>query len=252
MNETINQSLFNATNSTIVEFAADYTALLPTLIQQGDLAATIVGLILFFVLLVLVNKLSGVLLAIIKKTIVFVIVFLVLYHYIPVFIDKVAVEGWTIQNILIGFSGSAICVLALALASMALFKRTKSAITQKPETNVQSQRSIRNILLYMIVAQFGVFSSVTLAAPTVGVGVTILVVFIVGSLLFVRQVYPDYKQGLTHLGIAVGAAFILSLVLGVFWGNQELTKLLSITYFESDSLVAFVTSIAVSLFAGKN
>lgn len=272
--------LLNNTNSSLVsatDFASSYIGSMPSLIQQGDLVAIILGLILFFIALVVINKLSSILLAVIRRSIVFIITFIVLYTYIPVFIDKIMIEGFTIQNILIGVAGSIVCLFAFTIASIALFKDAKQVVKEKRQAQsiqpIQSEseeliieqredgsfsllsfahdKSLLNLLTYLTVAQFGVFSSVTLAAPNVKVGLSLLVLFVIASLIFIKQSYKDYKKGLSHLAIAFIVGFILSLLLGTMWGNQTISQLLSMQYFSSDSLVALITGMAVSLFAGS-
>ncbi|MBW2970870.1 hypothetical protein KY320_01785 [Candidatus Woesearchaeota archaeon] len=266
-------ALNNSTNATIsgLSFVKEYVFSLPVLIRQGDVAATIIALIVFFILLVIVNKLSTFLLAIIRRTIILAITMLILYAYVPVFLDKIAVEGFTIQNIVIGIVGGLLCLFAFLLAIRSLLKDTKQAIIlrrEEPaeviqETSIEQpaafesfsqfahDKSIHQLLIYTTVAQFGVFSSVTLAAPNIKVGITMLTVFFLASLVFIKQSYKQYKIGLVHLAVAFGVGVGLSLLLGVFWSDQKLSQLLSLDYFKSDSLVALITGMAVSLFAGS-
>lgn len=265
--------LLNSTNSSIasMEFVRAYIDSIPSLMQQGDLVAIILGLIFFFIVLVIINKLSSILLVVIKRTIVFVITFLILYTYVPVFINKIMIEGFTIQNILIGVAGTIVCLVAFSIASIELFKDAKKVVKQKQEMQPESEeviieqrddgsftfqsltkdKSLLNLLTYLTVAQFGVFSSVTLAAPNVKIGLSLLVLFVIASLIFIKQSYKDYKRGLVHLAIAFIVGFVLSLLLGTMWGNQTISQLLSIEYFSSDSLVALITGMAVSLFASS-
>ncbi len=51
--------------------------------------------------------------------------------------------------------------------------------------------------------------------------------------------------------MALVVVVILSGLLGHVWGGDSFNELLSVAYFISDSLVAFVTGIAVSLFMGS-
>jgi hypothetical protein len=263
----------NNTNNTVTpaQFAQSYFQSFPSLIQQGDLSATILALILFFIALVIINKLSSILLAIIKRTIVFIITSLILYKYIPVFIDKIMLEGFTIQNLLIGFSGSLICIAAFTIATINLFKHTKKAIGEQKLQQVKEKdvekivaeeapftfgsltkdKSLLSLLTYLTVAEFGVFSSVTMAAPNVKVGISFFIIFLIASIVFIKQSYKNYKKGLAHLVIALIVGFALSLLLGTLWGNQPISNLISLNYFSSDSLVALISGMAVSLFAGS-
>ena len=263
----VSNNLLNNTNSSVVtglEFAKGYFNSLPQLIFQGDLAATILALILFFIFLVVVNKLSSLLLVIIKRTIIFIITFLILKEFTPIFVSRFLEQGFTAENILIGVLGILICLLAFMIATLALFKDTRRAfrgeehIDQIEEQSIPTSfleitqdRSLLNVLIYLVVAEFGVFSSVTLAAPNVNVGVAFLFVFLVAAVVFISQSYHNYKVGLFHLAMVFVVGFSLSLLLGVMWGNQTLPELLSLAYFTSDSLVALITGMAVSLFAGS-
>lgn len=265
----------NSTNSSVVsgmDFARGYFGSLPALIQQGNIVAIILGLIIFFIGLVIINKLSTLLLTIIKRAIVFIITLLILYVYIPVFINKILLEGFTTQNLLIGLAGAVICVFAFSIATISLFKHTKKVIKEQgfkplfitePKADIEPDeepftlRSITkdkgflNLLTYMTVAQFGVFSSITLAAPNVKVGVTFFIIFLIASFVFIKQSYKNYKKGLLHFGIAIIVGFILSVILGNVWRNHTFSELLSAAYFASDSLIALVTGMVVSLFAGS-
>ncbi|MFH1399285.1 MAG: hypothetical protein ABIG95_04185 [Candidatus Woesearchaeota archaeon] len=254
---------FNNTNATTAQFATSYVNNLPQLIFDGDLAATMLSLILFFILLWLVNKLSSILLAVVKRTIIFIITFLILREYIPLFTTRILTEGFTPENALFGLAGILLCFVAFTIATLALLKDTKRAIRRDEAaphqeesvsfklSDISKDRSLLNVLIYLIVAEFGVFSSVTLAAPNVRVGIVFLAVFLVASLVFIKQSYHNYKIGLSHLAVVLVVGFFVSILLGLLWGNQTLGEILSINYFTSDALVALITGVAVALFAGS-
>jgi hypothetical protein len=113
------------------------------------------------------------------------------------------------------------------------------------------EKSLLAVLAYLLVAEFGVFSSFTTAAPNPTVGLAFFVVFLGGALLFLRNNYKDYNQGLKHLGVAVLAGFALSVILGHYWNAIPLADLFSVKYFATSSLVALVTGVAVSLVLGS-
>lgn len=117
--------------------------------------------------------------------------------------------------------------------------------------SIQDDRSLLAVLSYSIIAQFGVFSGVTLSAPTVEVGMIFFAVFFVGAFIFIKTSYHSYSRGVMHLIFAFGFGVILSVLLGHFWATIPLEEMLSINYFTSPSLVALVTGIAVSLLLGS-
>jgi hypothetical protein len=71
------------------------------------------------------------------------------------------------------------------------------------------------------------------------------------AFIFIKTTYYSYAVGLGHL--AVGAIFgiVLSIGLGHLWVGTPLELLLSLEYFATNSLVAFITGLAVSLFMGS-
>jgi hypothetical protein len=127
-----------------------------------------------------------------------------------------------------------------------------SGIFELPNLDMLTDdKSIGAVIVYLVIAQFGVFSSKTIAASTTQVGLGFFIIFIIAALLFVRQSYKDYKRGLRHLAIAFVFGWALSVILGHFWGGYPLDQLLSFRYFTSDSLVALITGLSLSLFMGS-
>jgi TRAP-type C4-dicarboxylate transport system permease small subunit len=118
-------------------------------------------------------------------------------------------------------------------------------------SQLMNDRSLMAVISYVVVAEFGVFSGVTVAAPSVQVGMAFAVVFFLAAFVFIRTTYHNYVKGLAHLVIASIFGVSLSLILGHFWVNIPLKELLSLNYFKSIPLVAFITGIAVSLFMGS-
>ncbi len=125
------------------------------------------------------------------------------------------------------------------------FKQVFSVNTLKDD------RTLGAILAYLVVAEFGVFSSKTIAAPSALVGLGFFAAFMIAAVLFISQSYSDKRRGMHHFIIAFVVGGMLSLLLGHFWGNYPLEQLFSLGYFATDSLVAFVTGIALSLFMGS-
>jgi hypothetical protein len=117
-------------------------------------------------------------------------------------------------------------------------------------SNLKSDKSLGAVLAYLVVAQFGVFSSKTMPAPSFQVGIAFFVLFIIAGLFFIHFTYHNYLTGLRHLGMAIIIGTIIAMVLGYFWGNIPLDQLLSPAFFQTDALVALVTGLALSLFMG--
>lgn len=137
-----------------------------------------------------------------------------------------------------------------ALARSGIFSK-ESFSTSAFTSSLKDDRSVLAVLSYVIITEFGVFSSVTIAAPAPFIGMLFAGIFFVGAFVFIKTTYHSYVKGMTHLIIASIFGLILSILLGHFWVQVPLEMLLSIDYFKSPSLVAFVTGIAVSLFMGS-
>ncbi len=104
------------------------------------------------------------------------------------------------------------------------------------------------MLTYIVIAEFGVFSSKTIPAPTENIGFGFFIIFMMAAFLFIKQSYREYRRGITHFAAATAFGSALSIILGHFWGNYPLEQLLSLSYFATDSLVALVTGLSLSLF----
>jgi len=117
--------------------------------------------------------------------------------------------------------------------------------------SLKSDKTIGAVIAYIIIAEFGVFSSKTIAAPTVEAGLLFFVGFLLASVVFIRLTYHDYWRGLRHLAAALIIGGALSLILGYFWGAIPFDHLLSLSYFTTDALVALITGLALSLFMGS-
>jgi hypothetical protein len=112
-------------------------------------------------------------------------------------------------------------------------------------------RSILTVFTYIIVSQFGVFSSVTIAAPNVMAGALLFIGFMISAFIFIRKTYHSYLIGVSHLFIGIIFSLSLSIFLGNFWSEIPLNILLSIDYFTTPALVATVTGVAIALFMGS-
>ncbi len=278
----------------------DYVSSLPQEMLAGNVFAVSSVLIFAYITILLINKLTGLLIFVLKKVILAVIISLAFYMFLQGLYLKVLTEGFTTDLIILGVAGTLIGFLALFISLYAAFSsvkvarrkkqkvevksgitksadlKTTSEITEKTgeiETTIKTQttgevkdrnfgemlsmQSITNdktlgaVLAYLIVAQFGVFSSKTIAAPTAEVGLGFFIAFMIAALFFIQHSYKDYKKGVFHLAAAFVVGIILSIILGHYWGNYPVEQLLSIAYFSTDSLVAFVTGLALSLFMGS-
>lgn len=118
-------------------------------------------------------------------------------------------------------------------------------------TALKNDKRIGAVIAYIIIAEFGVFSSKTIAAPSIETGIVFFGAFILASLIFIKLTYHNYWKGVRHLAAAILIGGFLSIVLGFFWGGIPLEHLISPVYFTTDALVALVTGLALSLFMGS-
>ena len=118
-------------------------------------------------------------------------------------------------------------------------------------SNLVSDTSLGAVLAYLVIAQFGAFSSKTMPAPTFQVGIAFFVIFLIAGLIFIHFTYNNYLTGVRHQVMAILIGTIIARVLGHFWGNIPLDQLLSRTFFQTDALGVLVTGLALSLFMGQ-
>ena len=127
---------------------------------------------------------------------------------------------------------------------------TKQALTPKGILASFQDRSLLAVLSYMVVAEFGVISGVTISAPNEQVGLLFFAMFLIASLIFIKSTYHNYLTGLKHLFAALLIGATLSVILSNVWLSVPIEHLLSLAYFKTNALVALVTGLAVSLFMG--
>ncbi|MBD3204248.1 hypothetical protein GF327_08180 [Candidatus Woesearchaeota archaeon] len=130
-------------------------------------------------------------------------------------------------------------------------KQTSNIKDMFTKHSLKSDKSLVTVLIYLIVAEFGVFSSPTLAAPNIKVGLLMFLIFIIGIILFVRKSYSNLKTGYTYLVSSFVVGIFFAFILGIVWGSIPIEKLLSLDFFASDSLIALISGMSVSLFAGS-
>ncbi|MBU0758563.1 MAG: hypothetical protein KKF44_10935 [Nanoarchaeota archaeon] len=269
----------------------DYFLNLPNAVGQGDIASMIIAVLLFFVLIFVVNKLTTLLLELLKRTLLLIIVILVMVDFIPRYLAVLQSEGAGFGTILIGVGALLISGTGLFIASRSLFRSAKKHIedmkfrkehwgktdyAQKlkgmdvtnsrieheeahtenvkdmfSKESLKSDKSLITVLIYLIVAQFGVFSSPTLSAPNEKVGIMLFLIFAVGIFFFVKKTYKDQKVGFTYLAATFIVGIVFSFFLGSVWGNASIMELFSLNFFKSDSLIALISGMSVSMFAGS-
>jgi hypothetical protein len=303
----------------IVTYATEYIDTLPAAVLQGDVFALTITLIAFFIAVVIINKLTGMLVVFLKKAILFMIVTLAFWQFITMFFFRVTTEGLTDDTIIFGSAGFIIGFIALSISLFVAFRSfvearegpvtvipvtdgtvvitstvpgtipapaapETTAIAPAPQipaevsmpgtsgtvevpaaegggtfsavketlsvSNLKNDRSLGAVLAYLIIAQFGVFSSKTIPAPTFQVGLTFFALFLVAGIFFIHFTYNNYLTGLRHLVLAVIVGTIVSLILGYFWAGIPSETLFSPAFFQTDALVALVTGLALSLFMG--
>ncbi len=125
------------------------------------------------------------------------------------------------------------------------------ALTAKNIFSSFHDRSLLAVLSYMVVAEFGVISGVTISAPSASIGLVFFAMFLVAALIFIKSTYHNYLTGLKHLFVALLVGSVLSVILSHVWLGVPLENLLALTYFQTNALVALVTGLAVSLFMGS-
>ncbi len=276
---------FNTTsNMSAASFAAGYGKELPALAAQGDFFALVVLFNLGFICLVIVNKLTGAVLLIVRHAIVLIITGFGAVLFYRTFQARAAL-GMTFGTMVFGTFGTALCIVGLVYSVYSLVTRVRqslrrmkaSALGAPAETResllsskrmndapdelsfkemfgksaLKGEKSLLSVLAFVVVAQFGVFSSMTIAAPNVKTGMMLLAFFLVAAFLFIRQGYRSYRTGLMHLGFTLAIGFALSVTLGAAWNEVALRELLSLAYFRSESLIALISGMALSLFAGS-
>ncbi len=279
----ISADLMNITNTTnLVNFAQSYAYSLPNLILQGDLLAIIIGSIVFLVGIFLVNKITSLLLAFIKKTIFLFITGLAVYYLTTEVYARVLVSGFTTETIIFGLIGLLVGIFGIFLSFRSWFSGAKESIHEikhgpeitqeyvkeeslekegiitelkglKNEFSLQmikQDKNLLSVLVYLIIGQFGIFSSPTVAPPNPQLGLVFFGLFLLGALLFVRQTYKNFKTGFLHLIVALTFGIVLSLVLGYFWAGIPISTLLSLQYFGTSCVIAVITGMAVSLIMG--
>ena len=284
--------IMNATNITgnplvseVSSNVINYFGTLPQQVMQGNAVAIMISLLIFFVLILILNAISALLLSFMKRTILFLIIILVIYDFFPRYMELVKTQGWQFSTIIIGITAATASIFGFYIASRSFVmsakahllkladrikqRQTPDAVVLEKERQIEqykqqenikemfskealhNEKSLLSVLVYLIVAQFGVFSSPTLSSPNVQVGIMFFSIFIVGIIIFVKSSYKNLQTAVTYFGVTFIIGLLLSFALGILWGKNTLPELLSPNFFTSDSLVAMITGMGVSLFAGS-
>jgi len=245
---------------------------------SGDPTSIIILAFLSLILLVVFFKISSFLFGFIKRGFLFIVILLSAIFSVSKYYEKIILEGFTNELILIGVIGAFVTLSALIIAGISLGKHAKKEPTskinptipnftptqiQQPNmltsqaltknnliSSLKDDRSLLAVLSYVIIAQFGVFSSKTIAAPNPEIGMIFFGVFFIAAFLFIKTTYHNYIKGISHLIIASLIGAIISIGLGIYWAEIPMETMLSIAYFGTEAMVAFVTGIAVSLLMG--
>jgi hypothetical protein len=246
------------------------------------MGAITVGSIFFLITLFLVNKITTLMLTFIKKTIFLFITGLAVYYLGTEIYSRFLSMGLTFETVVLGLFGLLVGILGIIFSFKIWFMGAKESFRDikygrdfeekgedeiKGETDkkdevlseiknlkndfsfqmIKQDKNLLSVLVYLIIGQFGIFSSPTVAPPNPQLGLVFFGLFLLGALLFVKQTYKNFKRGLFHLVMALVFGCLLSLVLGYFWAGIPLTTLFSIQYFGTSCVVAVITGMAVSL-----
>ncbi len=138
-------------------------------------------------------------------------------------------------------------------------------------------QNLMTVMLLILVAEFGVFSSFTIAAPSATVGMALFGALVVGAVVFVKTSYQDYWKGVRHFAFATVFAMALSVIMLVYWqgtycdtsaavanatassdcaGDPDAALSWAVAldpqfYFRSDGLIAAITGVAFSTLLTK-
>lgn len=246
----------------------------------GDPTAIVILAGVAILILGVVFGVSAFLFGFIKRFFLVIVIGLSVFFFLSTYGQRLASEGLTGQLIILGVIGIAGAIAALVIAFGAFASHAKKIGQEKKEepplppdyaptqlqqrsaytpeafspgslfSSLSNDRSLLAVFSYVIIAQFGVFSSRTISAPNPETGIVFAAIFFVGAFIFIKTTYHDYQKGVKHLLAAAIFGILMSLMLGLFWAEIPMESLFSIAYFETDAMVAFITGIAISLLMG--
>ena len=236
---------------------------------QGDVGA--IAIVALFALLVigLIAGVGSILFKYLKSIVLLVIIGASLYYMVSsgaVDFNNVSLTTESVMGV-IGVVFGVIALFIAAKSTLASHKEIQRVKGEEEKVHkekleveeekvgllgalkgVHKDKGLLGVISYAVIAEFGVFSSVTVAAPTAQVGIAFVGVFFLAAFAFLRNSYDDYWKGVRHLAVLGTLCFGLSILLGHYWALIPLTDLLSMAYFTSPAAVATVTGVAVALF----
>ncbi len=256
----INQTAFNTTSTT--HFIRTYVTNLPNLIKAGDFTAMAVATILFLVSLIIINKITTAMMKVIESFLILTIISYASYLFINVFSTKFHAEGMTLSNLFVLAIGGLSIAAGLFSGVMTLLKHTKKydkideeieKINDEPIKlnfkELASDQSIGKRIIYLVISEFGVFSSKTISAPNPKVGIAIFLIFVFGATAYIMTMKNKYKE-MKFFIITLAFGIFVAVTLSLTWSSMPLKEIMSINFFDSDALVAVITGTAISLYMG--
>ncbi|MFC2154059.1 hypothetical protein ACFLRC_01070, partial [Candidatus Altiarchaeota archaeon] len=162
---------------------------------SGDLMAATILLLLTYLSILVINKFTDFLLIVIRKLMVFALIASALYYLLLDWVGKMAANP-SPETIVLGVVGLLVGVAAFSIALYSLVQSTryvreikekeeeekeedeqrKEAEETKKEVleikeiltlqSLKDDKSLGAVLAYMMIAQFGIFSSKTISAPS--------------------------------------------------------------------------------------
>ena len=113
------------------------------------------------------------------------------------------------------------------------------------------QQNIFAVIAFMFIAEFGVFSSVTITAQSAPIGLGFFVLFHIAAVLYIWTSYQEPKRGLRHYLVVAIASVGVALLLYYTWTPSDevvsITALFPWNFFTEPTMVASVTGVAFSL-----
>ncbi|MDX1611796.1 MAG: hypothetical protein R3185_05465 [Candidatus Thermoplasmatota archaeon] len=111
------------------------------------------------------------------------------------------------------------------------------------------RNNIFSVIAFMFIAEFGVFSSVTINAQDPVIGGAFFVVFHLAAVIYILTSYEEKGRGLAHYAVVAVASVVVALLLYYTWTTDPLGpgELFPWGFFTESTMVASVTGVAFSL-----
>lgn len=269
----INQTAFNTTNT--VNFAKIYIQSLPELVRAGDFTAITVSIVLLLLGLIIINKITNAMMKVIESALMLTIISYASYLFAMVFIARSSIQGFTVENVLILIVGILAIVSGIFEGIKTLIHRaskynipSEKEIERYQNKNVQSEyeplefnkllkfdsiksdNSIGKRLAYLIISEFGVFSSKTISAPNPKVGMAIFFIFLFGIIFYIFTMHTNKTKEMQYFLITLITSMIVASVLAITWSLYPPSEIFSLKFFSTDALVAVITGTSISMYMG--